>query len=264
MTKREILHALAHNHDDQMLLASVLDKLEACRIRNYTTNTYFLDMRQGALVREAVRLADGQDRCVFWGGYADAERVCAVFYPEYLTQDTATDETNSPVILLRAHTRGALRHADYLGALLGLQIERKRIGDILPGPDGAEILALRELEEFLIAHFTQAGRFPVQLTRVPLGSLRRPPARESEGTGSVASLRLDSVISLIFSLPRSQAQDMVEHGLVFVNQLPVLKPGRSIEVGDRITVRGKGRARVASLEGVSRKGRQFIRYVRTV
>ena len=38
----------------------------------------------------------------------------------------------------------------------------------------------------------------------------------------------------------------------------------SVAPGDRITVRGLGRARIVALGGISRKGRQFVRYARSV
>lgn len=263
MTKNEILRALAQNADDRMLLASALDKLETCRARNYPTNTHFLDLRERALVQQAVRLAGGEKECVFWGGYPDAERACALFFPDYLTAEDA--KADGPLVLLRAqkHEADTLTHRDYLGALMGLRVRREMLGDILVGAHGAEILALREIAGFLLANFAQAGRKRVSLSEEPLDSLRLPPAQETAGEGSVASLRLDSAIALIFSLSRGDAQELVEKGLVFLNQQPCLKPGRDVSAGDRITVRGKGRARIEALGGVSRKGRQFIRFVRS-
>lgn len=263
MTRNEILRALAANGDDRMLLAAALDKLETCRTRNYPTHTWFLDMRERALVQQAVRLAGGERECLFWGGYADAERTCALFYPDYLTEEQARED--SPFVLLRAEKQPAdtLTHRDYLGALMGLQINREMVGDILVSDQGAEILAMQEVADFLLTHFAQAGRKRVSLSQQPLSDLKVPVVTETVGEGSVASLRLDSVIALVFSLSRGDAQAYIEKGLVFLNQQPCLKPGRDVDAGDRITVRGKGRARIEALGGMSRKGRQFIRYARS-
>lgn len=263
--KQEILRALAKSEDDRMLLAAALDKLEACRARNYQTSTRFLDMRERALVQEAVRLAGGARECVFWGGYPDAERTVAVFFPDYMTAEDATSEDNSPVSLLRAekHDADTLTHRDYLGALMGLQITRETLGDILIHDRGAELLVLRDMAEFVQMNFAQAGRKRLSLSPVPLADIVLPAVQETEGEGSVASMRLDSMLALMFSLSRSDAQAMIAKGLVFLNQQPCVKPGHDVDVGDRITVRGKGRARVISLGGTSRKGRQFVRFARS-
>ena len=59
-------------------------------------------------------------------------------------------------------------------------------------------------------------------------------------------------------------QERIEKGTVFLNQMQCLKADADVAPGDRITVRGLGRARIVALGGVSRKGRQFVRYLRSV
>lgn len=118
------------------------------------------------------------------------------------------------------HDADTLTHRDYLGALMGLQIKRERIGDILVGGHGAEILVLRDMADFLLLHFAQAGRKRLSVSCVPLAEIRVPEVHETEGEGSVASMRLDSMIALIFALSRSDAQEFISRGLVFVNQQP--------------------------------------------
>ena len=48
-------------------------------------------------------------------------------------------------------------------------------------------------------------------------------------------------MALVFGLPRKEAQAKIEHGLVFLNNVPCLKPERQVAEGDRLTVRGVGR-----------------------
>ena len=65
--REKILRALAQDGDDRLLLAGALDKLETCRTRNYLTATRFLDMRERALVQQAVRMAGAAQECAFLG-----------------------------------------------------------------------------------------------------------------------------------------------------------------------------------------------------
>ncbi len=262
-SKDEILRALARSDDDRMLLANALDKLETCRARSYLTSTRFLDLRERSMVAQAARLAGGEGQTVFVGGYADAERACAVFYPDYLTAEDAQTQENSPLVLLRAHKHAAdtLTHRDYLGALMGLGLRRDSIGDILVGEQGAEVLVLREVAEFVRLHFAQAGRKRLSLEEVPLSALQAAQTQGETREGSVASARLDNIVALTFGLSRTEAQSEIAGGRVFVNQLECVKAEKEIETGDRITVRGKGRVHVLAFTGVSRKGRQFVRFV---
>ena len=58
------------------------------------------------------------------------------------------------------------------------------------------------------------------------------------------------------------AQARIGKGLVFVNNAPCLKAEHQISEGDRLTVRGVGRARIESFGGTSRKGRIFLGFVK--
>ena len=252
-TKHEILTALAHSGEEKILLASLLDKEQTCETRGYATSTRFLSMSERALCTEAVHQAGATGHALFWGGYEDAERGIYLFYPDYMDEESA--RLSAPLALLRAHKSRSdtLTHRDYLGALMGLQIDRSVVGDIL-----------EDVAEFILMNFGKAGRKNLSLTREELSDLRQAVTEEKRGTGSVASPRLDSVASLIFGLPRKDAQARIEKGLVFVNNAPCLKPERQIAEGDRITVRGLGRARVESFGGTSRKGRIFLDFVRNM
>lgn len=261
-TKQEILTALAHSGDDKLLLAGLLDKEQTCEQRGYLTHTKFLDLKQRALCTDAVRLAGATGHALFWGGYEDAERGIYLFYPDYMDAESA--KLSAPLALLRARKRreDTLTHRDYLGSLMGLQIDRSVVGDILVHEEGADIIVLEDMAEFILMHFAKAGRKQLSLTCENLSDLKHAAVEEKRGTGSVASPRLDSVAALIFGLPRKDAQARIEKGLVFVNNTPCMKPEHQITEGDRLTVRGVGRARVEAFGGTSRKGRIFLEYVR--
>ncbi|MDY3617861.1 YlmH family RNA-binding protein [Agathobaculum sp.] len=262
-SKQEILSALAQTEDDRVLLAGLMDKEQTCVSRGYLTHSRFLDLRERALAAEAVRLMGSAGHTVFWGGYDDAERVLAVFYPEYLEEPSAREQT--PLALLRAHKHpgDTLSHRDYLGALMGLQIDRAVIGDILVHDGGADVLVLEDMAEFILLHFDKAGRKRLTLSREPLASLRQAQAGETEGEGSVASPRLDAVLALVFRLSRGEAQEQIARGAVFLNHAQCLKGERTVAEGDRLTLRGMGRVRILSFGGVSRKGRIFIKFVKS-
>lgn len=263
--KQEIVRALAQSEDDRILLAQALDKLETCRARSYQTHTKFLDMRERSLVLEAARLAGGADALTFAGGYEEAERACAVFFPEYLTVEDAVSEENAPICALRAQKSpaDALTHRDYLGALMGLGLTRTSVGDILVHEGGADILVLREVREFVLLAFGKAGRKRLSLTEIPLSALCASQEDAVEREGSVASPRLDSVTALVFGLSRAEAQALIARGQVFLNYLQCEKDEKEVRAGDRLTVRGMGRARILEYLGTSRKGRQFLRFSRT-
>lgn len=58
---------------------------------------------------------------------------------------------------------------------------------------------------------------------------------------SVASLRLDNLVSAAFSVSRSKAAEAAAAGLIFVDGIHVKKPDRLMREGEKIVFRGKAR-----------------------
>lgn len=259
--KKDIIKSIASNTDEQIMLSSALDKLDACIDRNYLTHTKFLDMRERSLVLQAVQKASGMSRLVFVGGYDDAERVCAVFIPDYMDKSDMNNPDNLPFCVLRASKSAGseLSHRDYLGALMGLGLSRTGIGDILVHEDGADIFVLHEICDFVLMEFLKAGRKNISISKIDFAEIKFAKVNMLYKEGSIASARVDSIISLAFNISRSKAQNLIARGLVYLNNAPCTKDGKDIQQGDKITVRTMGRIKIDEFTGISRKGRLFVK-----
>lgn len=258
LTKQEVIAGLGRLQEDKLLLARVYEKLETAREKNYMTHTHFLDTHQRALCAQALRMLGAERSGIFFGGFDEAERVVLLCLPDYMEEADAIREAS--LVLLRAtkQKEDTLSHRDYLGSLIGLQTKREMVGDILVHETGADIFAMKQIANFLETEYQKVGRKRITLSQIPL-SARMEEAREMrEGEGAVASTRLDAVVALVFRLSRAQAQARIAQGLVSVNHCVCQKDTTEISVGDRITVRGMGRAQITRLGGTSRKGRQFL------
>lgn len=244
--------------EDAILLAAAEDKFRQCGQQYMVTNTGFLDLRQRSLTQaHCARIGRNMPevRCVFFGGYEDAERTIALFLPDYASEEDA------PIRAVRAEVLSSgekLTHRDYLGSLTGLGIRRERIGDILIHETGADILVLEEMADFLLLHYSQAGRTALKVTEVPLAELRVPQTRSAIYKDTVASLRLDNVISSAFRLSRAKAAEAIRAGLVFVNSAQADKTDAQVREGDKLVLRGKGKAFLREVGVKTRKDRIFI------
>lgn len=90
----------------------------------------------------------------------------------------------------------------------------------------------------------------------------QPEVKEIKDT--LASLRLDSVISAGFRIGRSQATQYVTAGKAAINGLPCEKPDKAVEEGSTISVRGLGKLQLRTVGGQTKKGRMRVvidRYV---
>jgi RNA-binding protein YlmH len=75
---------------------------------------------------------------------------------------------------------------------------------------------------------------------------------------TVASLRLDKIVASGFGLSRTDAADIIRSGQVQLNWVVELRPDADVPIGATISLRGRGRIRLASEVGLSRKDRHIL------
>ncbi len=262
--------------EDSFFLGQLEDKITQSENKYITTYTNFMDGHQQSLARIYCRknfvTVMEEDlpaeemgnlpptRSIFYGGYPDAERVILVNLPDYTFL-----ENENPLTIIRAvKAEGSreLTHRDYLGSLVGLGIKRELLGDILVRPDGADIIVMEDITDFIMMNYYKAGRTNLSLSQHPMEELIIPPRKTQSITDTVASLRLDSVTASAFGLSRGKASEAITRGIVFVNHMETTKPDFQVGEGDKITLRGKGKACLIEIGGKSRKDRQYIKIER--
>ena len=247
---------IAKTPEDRLLLAKLWDKINAGLRRDIPASTCFLSPRELELSRYLFGDLPG---LYSFGGYEEAERKMLVYLPEYLEESWLMEE-GSPLVCLRAtyYEGDSLTHRDFLGALMGSGIGRETVGDILPGTGSCDFFVTEEIAPYILQNFTGAGRAKVRMSQVPLSEVRIPTPETKEIRDTVASLRLDSVISSGFRIGRALAAQYVTAGKAAIDGLPCEKPDKPVSEGSKVSVRGLGKIKLRSVNGQTKKGRISI------
>ena len=250
MDKQRCISAAAETEEDRLLLARIYDKLTHGAERDFFACTGFLSPREQAMTRRMLPSLP----LVFFGGCDGAERRMACYLPEYLDASALTEE-DSPLVCLRAtfYQGDSPSHRDFLGALIGAGISRENIGDICVGKGFCDFFVTASVAPFLLQSFTGAGRTHLHLEQVPLTQVQVPDPEVKEIRDTLASLRLDSVISAGFRIGRSLASTYVTAGKAFIDGLPCEKPDKPVSEGCKISVRGLGKIKLAKINGTTKK-----------
>ena len=270
---------------DEILIAQTEDRIRRAYDRNMMTSGDFLDMHQKKVLTDRFMTRSLPVKMVFYGGYADAERCIPVFLPEYIEwsgdyDDVPWDLKELVSVIRVSAPKGGRRlsHRDYLGSLLSLGIDRSVTGDILVREDssggssdgmhggsggpgiGADIIVMSDMAEFIEMNYTKAGRTDLSVSRHSIDELYIGEIKTVKKRDTVASLRLDSVVSSAFSLSRAKAAEQIRRGLVSVNSMEAVKPDMEIDEGDKIVLRGSGKALLSEVGGRSRKDRIVVTF----
>lgn len=248
---RNNIEKIAHSSEDRLLLAKLWDKVNAGMRKNIPENTCFLSPRELEMARY---LFGEQDGLYPFGGYENAERKMLVFLPDYLDKTALYDE-NSPCICMRAtfFQGDSPSHRDFLGALMGAGIGRETVGDICVDKGSCDFFVTAEIAPYLQQNFTSAGRTKLRLQQVPLMEANIPEPEVREIRDTLASLRLDSVISSGFRIGRNLAVQYIASGKAAIDGLPCEKPDKPVPGGAKISVRGLGKIQLAGINGKTKK-----------
>ena len=220
--------------------------------RGRYTYTQFLTLaEQDVLSRMERQLAAP----VTWlGGYDTAERRVACFGREEDMGYPPPDPIRCLCIApLSKKFAGDLGHRDFLGSLMGLGIKRQLLGDIQIVEGAGWLFCLEEIADYICDNLTSVGRTTVSCTPAqPPEQLSLPP-EPSEIV--VASERLDALIAAVWRLSRSESQELLERGMVFIGGRLVESPSHTLQEGDLVSVRHKGRFRYEGAVRETKKGR---------
>jgi len=194
---------------------------------------------------------------VFLGGYEAAERKILAAGSE---AEAGPPEAPIRVIAVKPKSEKyaeELTHRDYLGAILGLGIERSLIGDILMRDSQAWFFCLASAAEMIAGSLNQVRRTSVtaEITEpdVPELQPRYAPLRLN-----VASERLDAITAAFTGESRGQAEKLFGAEKVFVNGRVTTDRSAKLKEGDILSVRGFGKAVYDGVENETRKNRLWV------
>jgi len=240
--------------DERNFMLAHIDDLAAKAVKSGCAASRFLTPAEAQAI--AVRYAKQRDvSLVFDGGYDGAERVRAILLNPVWGEYERTELFR--VFKIEIPWQETIGHRDILGAVMALGIERAAIGDITESPPA--LICLPELGDYIKENLTKAGRAHIRLCDMELHEL---PARTEDltiKTDTIASLRLDSVLSAAFDLSRGKSSELIETGRVSLDHELCQQPAKEVREGAIVSVRGMGRAKLLEIGGVSKKGRHFIR-----
>ncbi len=196
-----------------------------------------------------------------WGGYPQAERQRLAIVRSELP--LSADQVPLAALDIAGNFLfDPATHRDFLGALLGTGLVRDKVGDILVlGERGAQAIVVPELVDFLEQALVQVRSVPVKTRRIEFSEIKVRPPQKKEITTTEASMRLDAVASAGFGMSRSKMAELITGGDVFVNWKNITQSSHTVNSGDLISIRGRGRVSVGEVS-VTKKERYRVNLTR--
>lgn len=240
-----------NNDEQKLLLSKIKDIVALSEKRKSVCESAFLDPAEAIYVKRSMHM---EDTMVFYGGYEDAERV--VF--ANLMPWSELSDIKISCVRVNTGARANLNHRDYLGSVLALGIERNVIGDICVNENGALMFVKSDICDYIVMNLTKIGKYSVSCEEY-LGDLKEFIQKRCEvRTVNVSSLRLDTFVSAVYNMSRTNASALINSKNVKLNYEICVKPDAKMCENDLVSVRGYGRVRFIKAVGKSRKDRLYL------
>ena len=182
---------------------------------------------------------------IFFGGNGeDSDRNVLIFFPEKFSIEMVQKNYEKIVSVIRIELpkNEKYEHSVYLSGIMKLGIKREKIGDILVNDSGADIIVLNEMVDFLLSNLQTLTRFRrAKFSLININNVKYQKKNFEDISIIVSSMRLDCFVSELARTSRNKAIELIEAQKVLLNYNFELKFSKKINVGDVITIRGKGK-----------------------
>lgn len=256
--KASFLAAQRADEEERLFISRIEDMVKLCE-KTYTARfSPFLSEAEAALAGRFLEYIHAENY-IFYGGYENAGRVILGVFPQF----EQPSEEDFPIERVKFSGRGAgaLTHRDILGSLMSLGITRGSVGDIVRSGDASYEAYYAMLSpaaaDMALMQIVKIGRAGVKCESARGERIVRED-RFSEISGTIASLRLDCVLSLALRASREKAAGLIRSGSVSVNHGITESVSEILSEGDVLSVRGYGRFILDRIGDRTKKDRLHI------
>lgn len=247
--------------DETLLTRRFIDLSRQAQQKSIVLFSDFLNLNEQNIFKNSI----SELYCGFEmsGGFENSERQMIAFLPDALCYAWDYPISCLKIAPLNRRFADELNHRDVLGSLMNLGIERSMLGDILVEDNIIYVFCQEKISDYICQELTRIKHTTVRTQKTLPSEVHILPKTEAL-EGIITSNRLDSVVACICKISRSQANEWIRGGKVFVNSRELFNTTYACQVSDIISVRSVGRFRFQGTSGETRKGRmkiQFEKYI---
>lgn len=254
VSKRKYLERI-QNKDEKFFVASVLDKASKFEREDSFEITGFMDLNELNLAKNALSHFGVSYVVKTINDELDKKNI--LFVPEYLEDKIdMVYRDNVVCIKIILESKDKLNHRDFMGAIYNLSVEREYLGDIIVKDSVAYFFTMKSFEKYFVDNLVYVGKSPVRTEIIDIYSQEINALSQNfkEKDYIVPSMRVDAILSEVYSLSRSQTKDKIEKGHLFINDKEQYFPSTILESGDVVSFRQCGKFRVGDVVRTTKSG----------
>ncbi|MBR6034255.1 MAG: hypothetical protein IKP28_05985 [Clostridia bacterium] len=124
---------------------------------------------------------------------------------------------------------------------------------------------MQDIVKFLadeIGNLTRFSKSKIEIKNIL--DIKKTESKKEENIIIVPSFRVDAIVAEAVHLSRSKVSEIIEEERVFINGTTCKNGAKQVNIGDKITVRGKGRFEIIEELGNTRKENIRIKIIKYI
>ena len=241
---------ISENTENEILISRISDLYYLSMERNTPSFTGFLNEREVSVCRNALK-DFGMTDYAFFGGYNNSQRSILGFF---------ASECDFPISIIefRYRKQDKLNHRQFLGTILSTGVKRSVVGDIICKEGITYVFVISQNADYIMSQINKVARVGVKSKIIKLSDFSYTPEFKILDC-TVASLRIDAVVSAITGLSREKTRSLILSKSVFLNYIETDDFSAEIKESDVISIRKYGKYIFEEVIGCTKKGRQKIK-----
>ncbi|MCB2291961.1 RNA-binding protein [Clostridium algoriphilum] len=248
MNKNQFLNSV--NIEDKNLISNIYNKIQIAE--NTNKIIYTNDFLPPAIWNQVSTICKNYGVELFTNGvFKDADRRMLSFSSE-------GEPTIYPINLLKISNKSKFSkvdHKDYLGSIMSLGIKREKLGDLIIQGSTCYAPVCNDISNYIIDNLNKIKNCPCEVSQYDYTLNEIPERKFLEKIVISTSFRLDSMVSAVCNISRSNSVQLISSGKILINYFQCEKKDKVINNNDILTIRGYGKFMVADIIGSTQKGR---------
>ena len=232
---------------DELIKNKLFDLANKSYNKGISTNTKFLNLHEQDIFESLTKSLSFANPSLY-GGNENCERKLVLFNSQNYTNIIKCIK----IYPKNQKFSDKLTHRDFLGAILNLGIDYSFIGDIFVMDNIAIVFCLVEVSDYILNNLSKVKHTTIQSCYIDLNLVDISKNFKDKKISS-NSLRIDAIISKIYSLNRESSKELFLKTYVSVRDMVCLNNSKNISIKDIISVRGYGKFIVFNIEEYKNK-----------
>ncbi|WP_067140077.1 YlmH/Sll1252 family protein [Oceanivirga salmonicida] len=183
-------------------------------------------------------------------------RKMLAFVPNYFSEN----DVIFPETLIKISVNNKFRkytNKDFLGSIMGLNIDRKYIGDIFQIDDNiAYVYVENKVLDIICNNLTKIAKNTCEISII--NEKIDLDFKYEIKKYTISSVRLDNIVSAITGMSRTKAKEYIQFGLCKINYDDCIDASKTIKEGSIISMKGYGRYIYSGIVKYSKKEKPVI------